>query len=638
VFVAIASGGNSAAYSTNYGNTWQSATLPANGVWSSITYGSGKFVAVASGRQYNGATTSNVTVTNGAASGATFNVIVRPAGYTVVLNAEGSNYTANDTIKILGTALGGTTPANDITITVSTVTSGPGATSGVSTFTTSGTPVATTSTLAAYSVAGSSWASSTLPTSGTWGEVVYGNGSFVAINNATATTPAVSFDGINWTSSPYAITADALEYGQGVFLAVSSASTTAYTSEDGILWVQQTVTNDGYTAVGFGYTATVNKGLFVTVAGQSKGSSISAGCQTKGRPSVTSGRITGVTLWEPGSGYTQAPSTSFFDPNVTSVVTTITRIGNGALGSPSFVNRGVGYNTSSTAITINGNGYADIYQTGLSVNVNNLTLTPRPGDNLVFSGNDTVYKVTNATVLNGTTAPNITATLQISPEMTVNLSPDHATAITIRQKYSQCRLTGHDFLNIGFGNAVDANYPGVPVDPEALNSANQAVETNYGRVFYTSTDQDGNFLVGLLFGVQQATGIVTLSATQFGLSGLDKLSLGGISVGGSGVVVSQFSTDQTFVANSNTIIPTQRAIRGYLTGRLSQGGSNVATGQATAGVVVIGGPDKIGNTIPQGLAGSSIQMKNKVNINGALAGISGNMTAGNFFMKQFNKS
>lgn len=493
-------------------------------------------------------------------------------------------------------------------------------------------------TQAAYSTDGITWLSSTLPTSGTWSKVVYGNGSFVAINSVSATSPAVSFDGITWSASPYAITADSLEYGQGVFLAVSSASTTAYTSEDGILWIQQTVTNDGYTAVGFGYTATVNKGLFVTVAGQSKGSLISAGCQTKGRPTVSSGRITGVTLWEPGSGYTQAPSTSFFDPNVTSVVTTVTRIGNGALGSPSFVNRGVGYNTSSTAITINGNGYADIYQTGLSINVNNLTLTPRPGDNLVFAGNSTVYKVTNATVLNGTTAPNITATLQISPEMTVNLSPDHATAITIRQKYSQCRLTGHDFLNIGFGNVVAANYPGLPADPEALTSANQAVETNYGRVFYTSTDQDGNFLVGLLFGVQQATGIVTLSATQFGLSGLDKLSLGGISVGGSGVVVSQFSTDQTFVANSNTIIPTQRAIRGYLTGRLSQGGSNVATGQATAGVVVIGGPDKIGNTIPQGLAGSSIQMKNKVNINGALAGIGGNMTAGNFFMKQFNKS
>ncbi|CAB4125879.1 Concanavalin A-like lectin/glucanases superfamily [uncultured Caudovirales phage] len=489
---------------------------------------------------------------------------------------------------------------------------------------------------AAYSTDGITWTSSTLPTSGIWGDVVYGNGSYVAINNVDGTSPAISFNGSTWTSSPYTITANSLEYGQGVFLAVSSAGTTAYTSEDGILWTRRTVSNDGYTAMGFGYASSTNTGLFVTVAGQSTGSLISAGCQTKGRPTVVSGRITGVTLWEPGSGYTSAPSTSFFDPNVTSNVTTTTRIGNGALGAPSFINRGVGYNTSSTVITINGNGYADIYQTGLSMNVNNLTLTPRPGDNLVFAGNSTVYKVTNATVLNGTTAPNITATIQISPDMTVNLSPANGVDITIRQKYSQCRLTGHDFLNIGFGNIVDANYPGLPADPEALAPANQAIETNYGRVFYTSTDQDGNFLVGLLFGVQQATGIVTLSATQFGLTGLDKLSLGGISVGGSGVVISQFSTDQTFVANSNTIIPTQRAIRGYLTGRLSQGGSNVATGQATAGTVVIGGPDKITNTIPQGTPGSSVKMLNKVNMNGALSGVGGNMLAENFFMKQFS--
>jgi hypothetical protein len=228
--------------------------------------------------------------------------------------------------------------------------------------------------------------------------------------------------------------------------------------------------------------------------------------------------------------------------------------------------------------------------------------------------------------------------------MTTALSPANGTAVTIRQQYSQVRLTGHDFLNIGFGNVIQSNYPGVPLDGEALLSANQAVETNYGRVFYTSTDQDGNFLVGLLFGVQQATGIVTLSATQFGLTGLDKLSLGGISVGGSGVIVSQFSTDQTFVANSNSIIPTQRAIKGYLTSRLSQGGSNTFTGQTTAGTVVIGGADKITNTIPKGTAGSSVVMKNKVNIAGGggqyngigdNGGVDGDMMAAQFFYKHF---
>jgi hypothetical protein len=42
-----------------------------------------------------------------------------------------------------------------------------------------------------------------------------------------------------------------------------------------------------------------------------------------------------------------------------------------------------------------------------------------------------------------------------------------------------------------------------------------------GQGFTSSnpTDQDGNFVVGNLFGVQQATGIVTLNASQFGLTG-----------------------------------------------------------------------------------------------------------------------
>ena len=504
--------------------------------------------------------------------------------------------------------------------------------------------VASNGTQAGYSTDGILWTSSTLPTSSSWTSIAYGTGRFVAISSDTV-APIVSFDGSNWYSSPYTLSSTAIAYGQGVFVTVSSGNAACYTSEDGLYWTLRTVTNDGYGAIAFGVKASTYAGVFLTAAGTNKGSSIVAGCIAKGRPTVASGKINSMTLWEPGSGYTvTTPTVSFFDPNVTILATTENRISNGVLGPPTFVNRGVGYNTNSTVITINGSGYGDQYQTGLSMNVNNLTKAPRPGDNLVITGNDKVYKVTNVTILNGSVAPNLTATIQISPEMTTALSPANGTAVTIRQQYSQVRLTGHDFLNIGFGNVIQSNYPGVPLDGEALLSANQAVETNYGRVFYTSTDQDGNFLVGLLFGVQQATGIVTLSATQFGLTGLDKLSLGGISVGGSGVIVSQFSTDQTFVANSNSIIPTQRAIKGYLTSRLSQGGSNTFTGQTTAGTVVIGGADKITNTIPKGTAGSSVVMKNKVNIAGGggqyngigdNGGVDGDMMAAQFFYKHF---
>ena len=101
---------------------------------------------------------------------------------------------------------------------------------------------------------------------------------------------------------------------------------------------------------------------------------------------------------------------------------------------------------------------------------------------------------------------------------------------------------------------------------------NEVYENNSGRVYYVSTDQDGNFRTGELFSVQQATGIVTISAEFFDLDGLSELALGGVRLGGSGAVVSEFSTDGTFSADSNNVVPTQRAIGTFLQDRLSVGG------------------------------------------------------------------
>ena len=213
--------------------------------------------------------------------------------------------------------------------------------------------------------------------------------------------------------------------------------------------------------------------------------------------------------------------------------------------------------------------------------------------------------------------------------MTTALSPTHNTPVTLRQLYSQCRVTNHDFLLIGTGNRETANYPYVDITTAKINQ--QAVETNQGHVFYTSTDENGNFTVGGLFGVQQATGTVTLSATQFGLSGLQTLSLGGLAVGSSSVVVTQFSTDSTFAANSDAIVSTQRAVKSFLTGRLSQGGANTFTGNFIAGTVYVGAPNFIKSTIANGAVGSGVKIQNKVQIS---AGVDGDMAALDFFMRK----
>ena len=208
---------------------------------------------------------------------------------------------------------------------------------------------------------------------------------------------------------------------------------------------------------------------------------------------------------------------------------------------------------------------------------------------------DTLAKVTSGVALvlniinNGFDAVNVTgqysARIQLNPEFKMTDAPAHATPITVRALYSQVRLTGHDFLDIGTGNFADTNYPDQPVNPPA--QLKEVIESGGGRTFYTSTDQNGNFRVGDLFEVEQATGIATLNAEAFNLTGLNELTLGGIGLGGASAVIKEFSTDSTFLANSDEIVPTQRAIKTYIASQLGSGGGNLQVNALTAGDITI---------------------------------------------------
>jgi hypothetical protein len=107
--------------------------------------------------------------------------------------------------------------------------------------------------------------------------------------------------------------------------------------------------------------------------------------------------------------------------------------------------------------------------------------------------------------------------------------------------------------------------------------------------------------------------------------------LGGISVGGSSVTITQFSTDPTFTANSDSIISTQRAIKSYLNNRLSAGSSNTVTTTAQAGNLVFGG-----SVIAPNVAGTGNKINVKVNFAGPTAGVDGNLAALEFFIRSFN--
>jgi hypothetical protein len=190
-------------------------------------------------------------------------------------------------------------------------------------------------------------------------------------------------------------------------------------------------------------------------------------------------------------------------------------------------------------------------------------------------------------------------------------------------KYSQVRLTGHDFLYIGTGGFAATNYP--YVDTSKAVTANQANFSGGGRVFFTSTDQDGNFNVGNLFGVQQATGTATLNASAFNLSGLQSLQLGTVSVGAGSAVVTSFSTDPYFTANSDNILPTQRAIKSYITAQIGGGQSPLNVNTLTAGVIYVAN-----NTISTN-NGTQINVTAKMNFTG---GIDGAPVALAFFMQR----
>lgn len=113
---------------TGVGGTGDITTVSFSGTSATITY------------SYNNVLQD---ATSGAGINTVWNVVVEDANpdgtYTVSLVNGGSGFAPSDTITILGTNLGGSTPANDLTITVSTV----GGLGQVLTFSSSGTSTGT---------------------------------------------------------------------------------------------------------------------------------------------------------------------------------------------------------------------------------------------------------------------------------------------------------------------------------------------------------------------------------------------------------------------------------------------------------------------------------------------------------------
>jgi hypothetical protein len=352
----------------------------------------------------------------------------------------------------------------------------------------------------------------------------------------------------------------------------------------------------------------------------------SLGTTASGRAIVEDGKIVVVTIINPGSGYTLPPTITFTDPGKIFNPPYQVRVGDGVLTQPTWTNRGSSYVTARATVVDDESttvGFADIYQPGTLIRVKNMSNNPRLGSNIEFANiPGKIFKLVFIRDLIGAENGPFTAELQVSPALEIFEAPDHEESLEFRIRYSQVRLTGHDFLEIGTGNFNSTNYPDQPqVQPIP---ANEIKENNGGRVFFTSTDQDGNFRVGQLFSVEQSTGLATLDVQAFNLTGLQELSLGELGLGSSGTVITEFSTDGTFSANSDNIIPTQRAIRTYITSQIGGGAATLNVNSVTAGDIQISGQQI--TTI----SGNQINFNEEVNF---AKGILGVPVAMNYFLR-----
>ena len=445
--------------------------------------------------------------------------------------------------------------------------------------------------------------------------VEYGDNRYIVLD-ATGRNQ-YSFDGITWYDGETVVgtnTWTKFLYRQGIFIAIGTdtgaATSTCVTTEYGLKWESKSFTNSKFWAVGeIGIVGGDGTWVFLANGAQTDAvEHIQTGRSAKLRAEVISGSFRSIKIWDPGSGYTSVPTLTITDPNADTDIVPEIRISQGVLPQPSFINRGSGYRTSTSQINITGNGFADVIPKENILVLSGVKDLPGPGVQIRIAdiyNLDTEDDEDDLKVYSGITVTNLgddgsgngTKKVQftVSPRFTVEEEVIHGANVTLRERYSQCRITGHDFLDIGTGNFIKTNYPKLYSGGDYFIALpeNEVYEANGGRVYYTSTDQDGNFRTGELFAVQQSTGIVTISAQFFDLDGLSELSLGGVRLGGSGTVVNEFSTDPTFSADSNSVIPTQRAIGTFLANRLSVGGENLEVNRLVAGRISVGGQGNV---------------------------------------------
>ena len=283
---------------------------------------------------------------------------------------------------------------------------------------------------------------------------------------------------------------------------------------------------------GNGYSSSIANTASLTITGGG-----GSGATAYGK--IASGSFTEVILTSTGSGYITAPSLIFPIPTSGSILTTAT-------GSVSL--SGV---TEFLMNLVSGSRGVDI------------------SSNMLYSGSN--YLVTGVST---TVNPN-QRRVTVYPAPPSIIAPNTA----IFTQLSNISTGGLVLEYVGSGVTYNAlpKYGGIP------NSGAEVTEIAPGKAFYSTLDNIGNLKIGPYFGVNQLTGDVTISATNFTLAGIS--SIGPFRRNGAnvGVVLNEVSNVTSLQNSIGTVgqdtVPTQYAVQQYL---ISQGltSTNVFAGNS----------------------------------------------------------
>ena len=193
---------------------------------------------------------------------------------------------------------------------------------------------------------------------------------------------------------------------------------------------------------------------------------------------------------------------------------------------------------------------------------------------MTFGWKNGVYKITN--YASSATTGHPYAQITISPALANTLTNvAHTSSVEvlaglraysvgrITNRISVLRVTGHDLVDVGTGGFASTRIPNDLYGPpdKKPSSSYYRVEEDKGRVFSVTTDQDGNFTIGDVFNLNQNTGDLTIRAS-LSLTNVDGLGFR------RGVVVREFSYDDSMQKEKNDSVPTELAIVTYLNRRL----------------------------------------------------------------------